>query len=77
MKAQSSLHKKMVPSNYSHLFTHNGKKVKSKPFQSLVNYHGAQYWIYIMLHIKFSVLKVGKKYFEIDWWNCVKKYFMY
>ncbi len=34
---------KVGMSNCSHVFTHKCKKVELKPFQSLSNYHVAQY----------------------------------
>jgi hypothetical protein len=33
---------KVVISSYIHIFTHKCKKVELKPFQSLLNHHGAQ-----------------------------------
>jgi len=35
---------KVAMNNYSHIFTLKCKKVKLKPFQSLSNHHGAQYF---------------------------------
>jgi hypothetical protein len=45
---------KVTMSSYNHIFTHKCKKVETKPFQSLLNYHGAQYWVYSMLYTKFG-----------------------
>jgi hypothetical protein len=45
---------KVAMSSYNHIFTHKRKKVESKPFQSLLNHHGAQYWVYNMLYTKFG-----------------------
>jgi hypothetical protein len=59
---------KVAMSIYSHIFTHKCKKVESKPFQSLSNHHGTQYWIYsiyVQRLENLSVLKIGQKYF----WN--------
>jgi len=47
---------KVDMSSCNHIFTHKCKKVDSKPFQSLLNHHGAQYWIYNMLYTKFGKL---------------------
>jgi hypothetical protein len=47
---------KVAISNYGHIFTHKCKKVKPKPFRSLLNHHGAQYWVYNMLYTKFENL---------------------
>jgi hypothetical protein len=46
----------VIMSNFSHILTHKCKKVESKPFQSLSNHHGAQYWIYSMMYTKFGKL---------------------
>ncbi len=57
---------KVTMSSYNHIFTHKCKKVESKPFQSFLNHHGAQFE-FILCCIqsleKFSILKVGQKYF--------------
>jgi hypothetical protein len=51
---------KVAMSSYSHIFTNKCKKVKSKPFQSLLDHHGAQYWVYSMLYTKFGKLNYTK-----------------
>jgi hypothetical protein len=68
----NQVYTKSSPKSYSHIFTRKCKKVESKPFQSLSNHHGAKYWVYSVLYIKFenfSVLKVCQKYF----WNSLVK----
>jgi hypothetical protein len=47
---------KVAFSSCSHVFTHKCEKVNSKKFQSLLNHHGAQYWIYNMSYTKFGKL---------------------
>jgi len=47
---------KLVVSSCNHIFTHKCKKVELNFFQSLLNHHGAQYWVYSMLHKKFEKL---------------------
>jgi hypothetical protein len=39
--------------NYSHIFTHKCKKIELKLLKSLLNNHGAKYWIYNLLYTKF------------------------
>jgi hypothetical protein len=39
-----------------HVFKNECKKIELKPFQSLLNYYGAQYWVYSMLYIEFGKL---------------------
>jgi hypothetical protein len=59
---------KVTTSYYSHIFTHKCKKIDLKPFQSLLNHHGAniEFIVCCIQSLKkFSVLKIGQKYF----WN--------
>jgi hypothetical protein len=57
---------KITMSSYNHIFIHKYKKVKSKPFQSLLNImgHDIEFIVCCIQSLeKFSVLKVGQKYF--------------
>jgi hypothetical protein len=46
----------MILDSCNCIFTHKCKKVESKKFQSLLNHHGAQYWVYNILCAKFEKL---------------------